>query len=210
MHFFFHGPPRPRPICILSSKTLTEMGRNTKAKPKRCIFLSAFRPPRTPLAIWDPVLQKIWTWIKGFVSLGWKTFHHFFLLAWKYNTNYFTRKSEKCLKNNFAPCQRLLFRSVSVLICSRLSKLFLFSLGTFSLCEYQGGASVAQTNSKYINLIHGGDALENQFSCGLSKTLLPVMHVDQRKDLPTGGAQAALGLGSPKMGGHHAFSLIMK
>lgn len=50
------------------------------------------------LAIWDPVLQKIWTQIKGFVSLGWKTFHHFFLLAWKYNTNYFTRRSESVWK----------------------------------------------------------------------------------------------------------------
>lgn len=73
--------PGARLICILRSKILTEMRKNTKAKPKNCTIRFVSDLLRPALAMWDPVLQKIWTQIKGFVSLGLKTFHHFFLLA---------------------------------------------------------------------------------------------------------------------------------
>lgn len=49
------------------------------------------------------VLLEIWAHIKGFVSLGLKTFHHFFLVEWKYSPNYFTREL-RVFEKSFHPC----------------------------------------------------------------------------------------------------------
>lgn len=68
MDFFPYETPRVRLIYTLRSKILKEMRRNTKAKPKNYTIQFVSDLLRPALAIWDPVLQKIWTQIRVFVS----------------------------------------------------------------------------------------------------------------------------------------------
>lgn len=68
MDFFPYETPRVRLIYTLRSKILKEMKRNTKAKPKNYTIQFVSDLLRPALAIWDPVLQKIWTQIRVFVS----------------------------------------------------------------------------------------------------------------------------------------------
>jgi hypothetical protein len=115
---------RARLKSTVSSKILTEMRGNLNTKSQKVHHPISFRSTKPSTGhVGSCFEKKNWTQIKSFVSLGLKTFHHFFHLAWKYNTNYFTRRS-KCLKNNFTPCQCLLLRSQSVPICSWLSIFF--------------------------------------------------------------------------------------
>lgn len=68
MDFFPYETPRARLIYTLRSKILKEMRQNTKAKPKNYTIQFVSDLLRPALAIWDPVLQKIWTQIRVFVS----------------------------------------------------------------------------------------------------------------------------------------------
>lgn len=58
---------------------------------------------------------RLWIKIKDLVSSALRTFHHFFLLAWKCNLKYFTRESFSVWKIIFL-CQHLPLKSTSIQI----------------------------------------------------------------------------------------------
>lgn len=102
-----------RPSCDILHTTLKTKGEKGREEPK-CTHFIPLHSLKISHYHMGSCFAGLWISIKDFVSSVLRTFHHFFLLAWKCNLKYFTREKLRCLKNNFTLCQHLHLKSASI------------------------------------------------------------------------------------------------
>lgn len=81
-----------RPSCDILHATLKIKGEKGREEGK-CTHFIPLHSPKISHYHMGSCFAGLWIRIKDFVSSVLRTFHHFFLLAWKCNLKYFTRES---------------------------------------------------------------------------------------------------------------------